>query len=564
MFFIIHVCRLLLPYERHIRSQLKKQIDEKKPTPVKKPVAKEAPNKVEKKEGLTVSANSTPKPSLCPNTDKAATVKQTEGGNVAKIQRSNAVVSSPPVSHVKVSVPSDAKETAVKTTDSVHPVLAVTTSVTSKPHEVPISSIKHHEPTTRKDEVKVTASQPLALRTTKRDVIPSEQFQAASNQQVSNYQVTMTSNEEACARTNTIYTKNAAAVGGNSNQPHHGAALQRVAHDGTPLSSQPKKIITPGRGREIIDLTSEDSPAQSQARSQSLSHVQPPQANPLEKPQVSRLVSERDTDGGRRHASKSHLRKEFNDGSLRYQLNSDVQCSREMSTVCDKQVYSSKSQVKPKIPTSSAVTWVDSMERRYAHSPSSDSVDEHFAEWRRRQTNIPAQNVSHQREPGNPERSMLRYNYIKEEICPPDCSCLLSTSRKNDISSLPPPPKPKKEHYEEDVPFPGMTLYPGRWSPTMIAADHPDLYFSSHPPHLPSPQDTLASHMCTASRIFIPTAQIFSPPYHLGLPPMGGAPLITGTDDQLHIHPHLLMGSSYPCTSNARTPDGTPYLYSFT
>ena len=533
---------------------------------MKKPAAKEAPNKVEKKEGLTVSAaNSTPKPSLCSNTDKEATMKETEGVNLAKIQRSNAVVSSPPVSHVRVSFPSDAKGTAVKTTDSAHPVLAVTTSVTNKPHEVPISSIKHQEPTMRNDEVKVTASQPLSLRTTKRDVIPPEQFQAVSNQQVSNYQVKMTSNnEEASARTNTIYTKNAAAVGSNSDQPHHGAALQRVSHDGTPLSSQPKKITAPGRGREIIDLTSEDSPPQPKARSQSLSHVQSPQADPLEKPQVSRLVSERDTDGGRRHLSKSHLRKEFNDGSLRYQLNSDIQCGREMSPVCDKQVYSSKSQVKPKIPTSSALTWVDNVDRRYTHSPSSEGVDEHFAEWRRRQNNFPPQNVSHQREPGNPESNMLRYNYIKEEIWPPDCSCLLSTSRKNDISSLPPPPKPKKEHYEEDVPFPGTTLYPGRWSPSMIAADHPDLYFSSHPPHLPSPQDTLASHMCTASRIFIPTAQIFSPPYHLGLPPMGGTPLITGTDDQLHIHPHLLMGSSYPCTSNARTPDGTPYLYSFT
>ena len=52
---------------------------------MKKPAAKEAPNKVEKKEGLTVSANSTPKPSLCPNTDKAATMKQTEGGNVVLV-----------------------------------------------------------------------------------------------------------------------------------------------------------------------------------------------------------------------------------------------------------------------------------------------------------------------------------------------------------------------------------------------------------------------------------------------------------------------------------------------
>lgn len=97
-----------------------------------------------------------------------------------------------------------------------------------------------------------------------------------------------------------------------------------------------------------------------------------------------------------------------------------------------------------------------------------------------------------------------------------------------------------------------------------MMADHPDLYISSPSAHLQGPPDTLSNHLCTASRIFIPTPPMFTPPYHLGVAPMGPA-LISGGEDQLHIHPHCLLGSTYPGTSNSRTPEGTNYpLYSFT
>ena len=552
-------------------------MDEKNPSTDIKPSGKEPLNKPEKKQGLAVS-NNRPKLNVCSDSNKAPAVKQNQGANPTKPQQSNSAMLSVQALPVKMKISSDAKGNAVKTTvsDSVRSSHAVASSSNSKSSPAPVRPVRpvkqeYQEPKTLSDKTRTSVSQPVSLEAEKKETIPSEQYQVASSQQNTNHcciKVT-NSDEETSARTNTIYTKNAAAMKNNSKQFFHGAPLQRVAHDGTPMSSPPHQLHTVIKGREIIDLTSEDSPPQPQSSSHSLPHGQGAQASSKEISKVPRLVSARDTDGARRHSSKSHSRKEYSDSSSRHQSIREVQPSREMSPAYEKLTYSVKPQIKPKISDSSPVSRVESMEGRLKHTPSSDSVDEHFAEWLRRQSNIPQQHTKshaiHQRQTGNPEMGKLRYNYIKEGNCPPDCSCSLSTSRKDEIMSIP-PPKPKKEHYEEDLPFAGMALYPGRWSPTMIAADHHDLYISSHSAHLPAaPPDSLASHMCTASRIFIPTAQIFSPPYHLGVAPMGASPLIAGTDDQLHIHPHCLMASSYPCTSNSRTPDGAAYpLYSFT
>ena len=600
-----------------MRSQLKKQIDEKNPSAINNPALKEPHNKPEKKQGLTVS-NSKPKPCACPDTDKGPVVKQNQavtGGTPAKILQSNTALSSLQAPPTRVNITGDTKGNAVKTADSSHAAQAVATSAVNNdavkqesPQATPRPIKQEYQDSkTWSNKAKAVVLQPTAMPTEKQDKrMPSEQFQVASSQQNTNYRCikVMSSDEETSARTNTVYTKNTADGNNSSKQSLPAGPLQRVsrvAHDGSPMSSPPQQLNTVVKGREIIDLTSDDSPPRPQSKSHPVSHIQGSQGNQQDGTKVPRSVSGRDTDG-RRHASKSQLRKENHDhGSSRHHSIRDMQPSKEMSSVYDVHPYNIQPQVKPKVspqlPESSPVSTikrnldevypslkqemslpkhdkkrhqqarVESMEGRFSHSPSSDSVDEHFAEWLRRQSSAHQQSkphVCHQRHAANPELGKLKYSYVTDDMCPPDCPCSLPTSRKDEILSIA-PPKPKKEHYEEDLPFAGMTLYPGRWSPTMLGADHPDLYISSHAAHLPAPTDSLASHMCTASRIFIPTAQIFSPPYHLGVPPVGAPPLIGSPEDQLHIHPHCLMASSYPCTSTSRAPDGAVYpLYSYT
>lgn len=581
-------------------------MDEKSPSTVNNPAMKEPLSKSEKKQGLTVF-NSKPKPSTSPVTNKAPAVKQNQAVTEANPARpppqscppqSCTAVSSPHALPVQMKVASEAMGNAVKTTDSAQTSEAVTVSTVHKDHikqELsPVRSAKqeYQESKLWSNKAKAAVPKNNTLPTERRDkVIPSEQFQLASSQQNTNYRCikVMSSDDETSARTNMIYSKNTAAVDSSANQNIQAASLQRVirvANDGSQMSSPPQQLNTASKEREVIDLTLDDSPPRLQLKSHSVPHVQSPQANPQDVPKVSRPDSGRDIDG-RRHASKPQLRKDYQNGSTKHHSYREVQSSREISSSYDVQTYSvhpqGKPKVSPQLPESSPVstvkrkldevypsfkqetglpkhdkkrhqqTRVESMEGRITHSPSSDSVDEHFAEWLRRQSSAPPQQTkhraSHDRHAGNSEL---------------DCPCFLHTSRKDDNTSVP-LLKPKKEHYEEDLPFAGMTLYPGGWSPTMLAADQPDLYISSHAAHLPPPPDSLPGHMCSSSRIFIPTAQLFSSPYHLGMAPMGGPPLIAGADDQLHIHPHCLMASSYPCTTSSRTPDGVAYpLYSFT
>lgn len=597
-----------MPYEKHVRNQLKKQMDEKTPSSVNSLLQNQPCDKPGKKQGLTVSNK--PKPDI--ETDKAVVLKQNQGavGAVpARPPQDGTAVSSLQSSPYVMNTATDVKGNAVKTTDSgqVHSVTASSVSKTSFKQgmsPVVVRSFKQEcqEPKTCSSKSKTGAAPPITSASEKQNKdTPTEQCPQDINQQNRNFITTMQSEEEAGVTANTVYAKNTAA-NTNLKQSVQAVPLQRVfrgVHDDELTSPPPQLLNSVSKGREIIDLTSDDSPPGSQSKSHLVPHIQGSQANAQEMSKMHRPTGGGDTEG-RRQVHKSQARQEYHESSKRHHPVREAQTSGEVSSVYDVQTYGiqpfNNNRVPPQVQESSPAikkskdegyplvkqeaflpkrdkqrrqqARVESLEGRYTHSPSSDSADEHFAEWLRRQSSVqhhrPKCSVSHHIQSPNPELGQFRYGYVAEDMRASDCSCSIPTSRKDEIVAVTPPTKAKKEHYEEDLPFPGIAMYPGRWSPSMVA-DHPDLYISSHPPHLGVPPDALASHMCTPSRIFIPTAQIFSPPYHMGMAAMGAPPLIAGTDDQLHIHPHCLMASSYPRSSSSRTPDGTGYpLYSFT
>lgn len=598
-----------MPYEKHVRNQLKRQMDEKNPSSVNSLPQKQPLGKPEKKQGLTVSNKA--KPGI--ETDKAAVLKQNQGavGAIpARLPQDVTAVLSLQSSPFTMNTATDVKGNAVKTTESGQVHSVATSSVNNAPLKqgmspVAVQSInqEYQEPKSWSSKSKTGAAPPITSATEKRNKdTPTEQLPQDTSQQNRNHVKTMQSDEEVGVTTNTVYAKNTAAINTNLKQSVQAVPLQR-AFRGVPddkLMSPPPQLLNPvSKGREIIDLTSDDSPPGSQSKSHLVSHIQGSQGNAQDMSKMQRPSGGGDTEG-RRHLHKSQTRQEYHESSKRHHPAREVQPSVEVSSVYDVQTYGvqpfNNNRVPPQVQDSSPKikkgndegyppmkqetflpkhdkkrhqqARVESLEGRYTHSPSSDSADEHFAEWLRRQSNVqhhrPKCNVSHHIQSPTPELGQFRYGYVTDDMRAPDCSCSLPTSRKDEIVAVAPSTKPKKEHYEEDLPFPSITMYPGRWSPSMVT-DHPDLYISSHPPHLGVPPDAIASHMCTPSRIFIPTAQIFSPPYHMGVAPMGAPPLIAGTDDQLHIHPHCLMAPSYPRSSSSRTPDGTAYpLYSFT
>ena len=602
-----------MPYEKHVRNQLKKQMDEKIPSSVNSPLQNQPLDKPGKKQGLTVSNKA--KPDI--ETDKAAALKQnqgTVGATPARSPQDGAVVSSLQSSPYTMNTATDVKGNAVKTTESgqVHSVTASSVNKTSfkqgmSPVAVRSFKQEHQEPKTCSSKSKTSAAPPITSATEKlnRDT-PTEQRTTEHRSQDTSQQnrklmKTMQSDEEAGVTTNTVYAKNTAA-NTNLKQSVQAVPLQRVfrgVHDDKLMSPPPQRLNSVSKGREIIDLTSDDSPPGLQSKSHLVPHIQGSQGNAQAMSKMRRPSGDEDTEG-RRHVHKSQARHEYHESSKRHHSVREVQTSGEVSSVYDVQTYGIQSFNNNRVPphaqdSSPSIkknkdegyplvkqeaflpkrdkqrhqqARVESLEGRYTHSPSSDGADEHFAEWLRRQSSVqhhrPNCSVGHHIQSPNSELGQFRYGYVTEDMRASDCSCSLPTSRKDEIVAIAPSTKAKKEHYEEDLPFPGITMYPGRWSPSMVS-DHPDLYISSHPAHLGMPADTLASHMCTPSRIFIPPAQIFSPPYHMGMAAMGAPPLMAGTDDQLHIHPHCLMASSYPRSSSSRTADGTGYpLYSFT
>lgn len=598
-----------MPYEKHVRNQLKKQMDEKNPSLVNSLPQSQPLDKPEKKQGLTVSNKAKQE------TNKAAVLKQNQGAVEAtptRLPQDVIAVSSVQSPPYMMKTTTDLKASEVKTTESgqVHTVMASSESKTSfkegvSPVAVQSFKQEREEPKTCSSNSKTGAAPPITSATEKQnrdtptDQRTTEKRPQDTTQQNRKYIKTMQSDEDASLPTSTMYAKNTTAANSNLKQSVQAVPIQRVfrgVHDDNLMPPTPQLLNSVSKGREIIDLTSDDSPPRSQSKSHLVPHIQGSQANAQDLSKMQRCGSG-DTEG-RRHGHKSQMRQEYHESSKRHHPVWEVQTSGEVPSVYDMQTYSVQpfnnnrvarqvqdssptiKKSKDEYPLVKQETFppkhdkkrhqqprVESLEGRYTHSPSSDSADEHFAEWFRRQSNVQHHrtkcSVSHHMPSPNPELGQFRYGYVSEDMRATDCSCSLPTSRKDEIVSVP-PTKSKKEHYEEDLSFPGIAMYPGRWSPSMVT-DHPDLYISSHPPHLGVPPDALASHLCTPSRIFIPTAQIFSPPYHMGMAPMGAPPLIAGTDDQLHIHPHCLMASSYPRSSNSRTPDGTGYpLYSFT
>ena len=589
-----------------MRNQLKKQMDDKNPSSVTSLPQNQPRDKPEKRQGLTVSNKA--KSDI--EKDKAAVLKQNQGAVGAipvRPPQNGTAVSSLQSSPYVVNTATDVKGNAVKTTEpgQVHSV--TTSSVTKTSFKQGMSSVaapsfkqEHQEPKTCSSKSKTDAAPPITSATEKqnRDT-PTEQRPQDSSQQNRNFVKTMQSEEEPGVTINPAYAKNTSA-NTNLKQSVQAVPLQRVfrgVHDEKLMSPPPQLLHSGSKGREIIDLTSDDSPPGSQSKSHRVPPIQGSQGNSQDMSKMHRPSSGGDTEG-RRHVHKSQTRQEYHESSKRHHPFREVQTSGEVSSVYDAQTYGiqpfNNNRVLPQVQDSSPTikkskdegyplvkqetffpkrdkqrhqqARVESLEGRYTHSPSSDSADEHFAEWIRRQSSVqhhrPKCSVSHHIQSPNPELGQFRYGYVSEDMRASDCSCSLPTSRKDEIVSVAPPTKAKKEHYEEDISFPSIAMYPGRWSPSMVTDD---LYISSHPPHLGVPPDALASHMCTPSRIFIPTAQIFSPPYHMGMTAMGAPPLIAGTDDQLHIHPHCLMASSYPHSSSSRTTDGTGYpLYSFT
>ena len=583
-------------------------MDEKNPSSVNSPLHNQSLDKPAKKQGLTVSNKA--KPDI--ETGKATLLKQNQGAvgaTPARAPQDGAAVSSLQSSPYTMNTATDVKGIAVKTTESgqVHPVTASSVNKTSfKQGMSPVAdrSFKqeYQEPKTCSGKSKTGAALPITSATEKQyKDTPTEQRTTEhrlqdTSQQNRNFTKTIQGEEEAGVTTNTVYGKNTAA-NTNLKQSVQAVPLQRVfkgAHDDKLMSPPPQLLNSGSKGREIIDLTSEDSPPGSQSKSYLVPHNQGSQGNAQAMSKMRRPSGDGDTEGRR------HVHKEYHESGKRHHSVREVQTGGELSSVYDMQTYSvqplNNNRVPPQLQDSSTTikksknegyplvkqetflpkrdkqrrqqARVESLEGRYTHSPSSDSADEHFAEWLRRQSSVqrhrPKCSVSHHIQSPNSELGQFRYGYVTDDMCASDCSCSLPTSRKDEIVAVAPSSKAKKEHYEEDLPFPGIAMYPGRWSPSMVT-DHPDLYISSHPPHLGVPPDALASHLCTPSRIFIPTAQIFSPPYHMGMAAMGAPPLMAGTDDQLHIHPHCLMASSYPRSSSSRTPDGTGYpLYSFT
>lgn len=578
-------------------------MDEKNPPFADSCGQKELLDKTKKKLGLTVSNSKAVQPSF--HADQAVVEKKQNQvmerdrnthDNIAPVSSQQAiplrVTSTPDVKRNVMHIAHSQEMKPVITTSAI-----TTASYMQEISPVCVKSITEESKLWRSKSV--ASTEPLITSSSDRreKVVPVQQFSqeaTVTQDRKQHRREEIRSHEETSARTNFVYAKNTVAVGTNLNQAIPPQRVSKVVNDDIRVVPPLQQLNTANKGREIIDLTSEDSPPGVQSRSHTVPQTQ---KEMQEISKVQRPIIGGGENSRLKHLQQSQIKQEHNDSS-KHHSTKELKPKVEGSIVYGVQPYSGQPFNGNKVPsrvhesspgftTKKALDEVcpplkqetshskqekkrhkqarsENLEGCYTHSPSSESVDEHFAEWLRRQSTGQQQHPkSSTRHHYTPELGQLRYNYVSEDLCPPDCSCSLSASRKDEIRA--PPPKPKKEHYEEELPFHGMTFYPGRWSPSSMMPDRPDLYISSPSAHLQGPPDALSSHLCTASRIFIPTPPMFSPTYHLGVAPVGAPALITGTDDQLHIHPHCLLGSTYPGTSNSRTPEGTNYpLYSFT
>lgn len=606
-----HYERLLLPYERFIRSQLKKQVDEKMRPVVSEPAPKETPSKSDKKQALAV-ANSMSKHKSCTNPDGSKAVDLKKDSMIkesthSKVPQVAVPVSSPQTLPRPASVASSSEKSVAKKINSRHTPQSVTLVTGKAEQTLPTGTVSS---TNQEYEESKLFSKNVA-EMSQSSVVTHLQIHKPVGQQNKQHNLNeFTDDDQTSARTNTIYAKNTTGTNSKSRESDQAGCLQRVARvvrEIAPKPPSPQQSFSETKGREVIDLTSDDSPPQSQSKSYAVCLVQGPQQNAEmskmqgtkgKESEISKMPRTKTKDSNaRRIAPKPQFKRE-SDCASRHGSIVDTHPRIEMTPLTDSNIYSVEPQGKQALKVSSHLplsssgstvkknfdemyvsvkqeigvpkhkkklhqSKVEGTMSRFTQSPSGESADEHFAEWKRRQANVPQLTkspVSQQRHtaPCNLEQEKLDY-YVPENTCPPDCPCSLPMRRKSENLLLP-LPKPKKEHYEEDLPFASMT-----WAPSSVGPGHPDHYMYSHPAHLPPPTDSLASHVYSASRIFIPSAQIFSPPYPLGMTPIGAPPLLAGAEDQIHIHPHCLMASTYPSSSSSRTPDGAAYpLYSFT
>lgn len=584
-------------------------MDEKIRPVVGEPGPKETLSKSDKKQALAV-ANSKHKSCTNPDGGKAVDIKKDatiREATHSKVLQATVPVSSPQTLPGPASVTSSSEKSVAKKINIRHTAQSVALVTGKAEQTLPTGSVSS---TKEEYEESKLFSKNMAEMSQLSGVTPQQIHTPIYRQNKQHNLNKFTDDDETSARTNTIYAKNTTGANSKSRESFQAGCPQRVAkvvRDIAPKPPSPQQSCTEIKGREVIDLTSDDSPPQSQSKSYPVCLVKGPQQNAdMSKMQstkgkeseISKMPRAKTKDStGRRIAPKPQFKKE-SDCASKYGSIVETHPRIEMPPLIDPNIYSVEPQgkqvlkVSSHLPLSSPVSTVkknfdemyvsvkqemgvpkhkkkhhqskvEGTMSQFTQSPSGESADEHFAEWKRRQANVPQLTkspVTQQRHkaPCNLEQEKLDY-YIPENTCLPDCPCSLPIRRKSENLLLP-LPKAKKEHYEEDVPFPSMT-----WAPSSVGPGHPDHYIYSHPAHLGPPTDSLASHVYSASRIFIPSAQIFSPPYHLGMAPMGAPPLLAGAEDQIHIHPHCLMASTYPSSSSSRTPDGAAYpLYSFT
>ena len=205
--------------------------------------------------------------------------------------------------------------------------------------------------------------------------------------------------------------------------------------------------------------------------------------------------------------------------------------------------------------------YMDDLHPRVTHSPSLESVEEHFDEWRRRQALVPqpshailsAVQTASEQDPYHFLPS--QYTCIRTE---PDYVCSQERRKEGNAEQQ---EQPEEKHYADKVAFQSC------WSPTSVSGAGA---FTVRSPHASSPKENMVvsvEQLYSTSRIFMPSPQMFSPSVPLEMMPMSpsvlaAAPLIPGPEEQFHIHPHCLMASAYSY------PVGTasiPYpLHSFT
>ena len=620
---ILFVSRLLLPYERHIRSQLKDKVDKTISTVPSShaKMAHKEPAVLSAKQGASLPstiANCGPESSVCLDKKFSSPAKSIQADSQTVQSRnlvSNTTVLARNAMPSKVTRTLDHRRMLVDqqpweaSSDFVTGQAMHTSAI---PTDAKVSSratcattiafnpqAQESHGHSGRDSYQVP---PVRTSTTVPAVATIAEV-ASSQDNIVYHCVKLERNDEwTSARTSAVYAKSSVAVthhGSSSTEP---SSLQRVVRKRNSDNLVPQSAQHSGqvcKAKEVIDLTSDDSSPAPKIHSPAL--VKKSSENFRKKPESSGPPRMRGPDS---RQDIGHLQKldEHHDHVHRCHSVRESQPSVEVTPVQSTKSYNAphSSRVMLQVRDSSVpqnaynakdeayynvrkevacqkqektrnlqTQHVENLHGKMTVSPSLERADEHFAQWHCRQSGIQQPHsrhghATHTTYPGDDhELSQLRYTYVNEDMCDQDCACSVPKKRKEN-AALAPTPRMKKEHYEDDLPYTGMAVYPGRWTPPVVA-DHPDLYITSHADYMQGSPGSLGSHMCTTSRVFLPQSQIFTSPYHMGMTPVGAPTLLASSDDRLHLHPHCLIPSPYPCTSNSRAPEAGSYpLYSFT